>query len=50
MPYGIPRNKGGDSPSNVAKMERCVREVMKHGFSKEQAIRICKVQLGFTKR
>jgi hypothetical protein len=41
-PYGIPKEHGGDSPENVAKMEKCVRDVMKQGKDKESAIRICK--------
>ena len=50
MPYGIPTSKGGDSVRNVAKMERCVEQVMaKQGVSKDRAIAICKTSLGFTK-
>jgi hypothetical protein len=45
MPYGISKSHGGDSPANDAKMERCVRDVMKGGKSKESAIRICKSSL-----
>jgi hypothetical protein len=41
MPYGIAKNAGGDSATNVAKMESCVaRLTPKHG--KQSAIRICK--------
>lgn len=50
MPYGIPKDKGGDSLKNVARMEECVTSVMeKEGVDKETAIRICKKSLGFTK-
>jgi hypothetical protein len=45
MPYGFPKSKGGDSPENDAKMERCVRDVMAKGKDKESAIRICKVAI-----
>ena len=27
MPYNIPKNKGGDSRENVAKMESCVNKI-----------------------
>lgn len=51
MPYGVPKEKGGDSVENVAKMERCVQHVMSGGkYTKEQAIAICKSRLGFTKK
>jgi len=49
MPWGLPKEKGGESQANTAKMEACVQDVMAKGFSKESAIRICKTQLGFTK-
>lgn len=49
MPYGIPKEKGGDSLSNDAKMEACVRAVMADGKDKDAAIAICKSRLGFTK-
>lgn len=48
-PYGIPKDKGGDSKTNDAKMEDCVAKLMKKGHDKESAIRICKKSLGFTK-
>lgn len=49
MPYGIPKEKGGDSLRNVAKMERCVQSVMeKRGLPKDRAVAICKTTLGFT--
>ena len=46
MPYGVRKDKGGDSAANDAKMERCVAHVMsRQGVSKEAAIRICKVSI-----
>jgi hypothetical protein len=45
-PYGIAKEKGGDSPSNVAKMERCVKHLMAQGRTKQSAIRICKSSMG----
>lgn len=42
MPYGIAKEHGGDSPKNVAKMERCVDALLDKGHSKESAIRMCK--------
>lgn len=48
-PYGIPKEKGGDSKVNDSKMEDCVNSLMKKGHDKESAIRICKNSLGFTK-
>jgi hypothetical protein len=48
-PYGIPKDKGGDSEKNDSKMEDCVDKVMKKGHPKDHAIRICKKSLGFTK-
>ena len=48
-PYGIPKEKGGDSEENDANMEDCVRKVMAKGKAEENAIRICKDSLGFTK-
>lgn len=46
MPYGIAKSKGGDSTSNVERMERCVKAIMrKQDVSKESAIRICKQSL-----
>jgi len=46
MPYGLPKNLGGDSEQNVKWMERCVNSVMSKNskLSKESAIRICKKQ------
>jgi hypothetical protein len=44
MPYGIPKRYGGDSPANVAKMERCVEKCRRNnpGYSKASCIAICK--------
>lgn len=48
MPYGMPKEMGGDSPENDSWMERCVRRVSsqkdKSGkpYGKERAIAICK--------
>jgi hypothetical protein len=44
-PYGIPKDRGGDSARNVAKMERCVEKVMAQGHPKLRAILICKKSL-----
>jgi hypothetical protein len=50
VPYGIPKEKGGDDLRNTAKMERCVQHVMEGGkYPKDVAIAICKKRLGFTK-
>lgn len=45
MPYGIPKEKGGDSPENINKMESCVLKVMDQGHDKLSAIKICKSSL-----
>lgn len=55
MPYGISKSSGGDSPDNVAKMESCVKKIMKRNkgkksFKKENAIRICKSSLFAAKK
>jgi hypothetical protein len=43
MPYGIDKKLGGDSPSNVKWMEKCVKRVMMgEKLSKGRAIAICK--------
>jgi hypothetical protein len=42
MPYGMPEDKGGDSPENDKWMEGCVKKVMKTGKDKSSAIAICK--------
>lgn len=44
MPYGIPKEYGGDSPANVKWMEHCVASVIETGKSKESAIKICKAK------
>jgi hypothetical protein len=49
MPYGVPKEKGGDNAKNDSKMEACVNAVMKAGYDKTTAIKICKSRLGFTK-
>ena len=48
MPYDLPKNKGGDTPSNDAWMQRCMADVQASGKSKLSAILICKAQ--FSKR
>ena len=45
MPYGLPKEIGGDSPENEEKMKHCIKRVMAQGKSKVSAIRICKVSL-----
>jgi hypothetical protein len=45
MPYGLPKEVGGDSPANVKWMEKCVSDVQKQGKSKSSAVAICKSQL-----
>ena len=44
MPYGIDKEHGGDSPENVAKVERCVMHVCEadKSLDKSAAIAICK--------
>lgn len=44
MPYGIAKSQGGDSPSNVRKMETQVNAIMRGGASKVSAIKIAKAQ------
>jgi len=45
MPYGIPKEYGGDSERNIKWMESCVNSIMeKQGKSKQGAIAICKAQ------
>ena len=44
MPYGIAKGQGGDSPSNVARMEKQVNAIMSSGKSKVSAIKIAKAQ------
>lgn len=50
MPYGVPKELGGDSQANTDKMDRCVSHVMSREASmqKANAIAICKHSLGFT--
>ena len=45
MPYGVDKDIGGDSPTNVKFMERCVSSVMKTGKDKSAAVAICKASL-----
>lgn len=45
MPYGMAKDAGGDSPENDAKMEQCVKQLQDKGYSKQSAIRICKVSI-----
>ena len=45
MPYGLPKEIGGDSEENDRWMEECVKKVQKTGKSKEDAIAICKATL-----
>jgi hypothetical protein len=50
VPYGIPKERGGESTGNTRKMEKCVASLMsREGVSKSTAIRRCKGILGFTK-
>lgn len=48
MPYGIPN----ETPTQTAKMERCVKKVMadQPNLSESSAIAICKTSLGYTKK
>jgi len=51
MPYGLPKDIGGDSPANVKWMERCVKDIRGTNsrtdkpYTKQEKIRICKSQL-----
>lgn len=45
MPYGIPKDAGGDSKNNMMKMKDCVDGVMSKGKDKTSAIRICKASM-----
>ena len=47
MPYGMPKDMGGDMPEVDRKMEHCVNSIMSKnkGMSKESAIKICKSQM-----
>jgi hypothetical protein len=49
MPYGMPKEYGGDSPENDSWMERCVKKVAvqkdkktNKPYGKDKAIAICK--------
>lgn len=48
MPYGLPKDKGGESLENVTAMESCVKKLKAQGHSESSAIAICKTSLGFT--
>lgn len=51
MPYGVDKKLGGDNPSNVKWMEKCVSRVQGtkdkqgHAIDKGRAIAICKATL-----
>lgn len=55
MPYGLPKEVGGDNPSNDKWMEGCVNKVMKQKgkdgktYDKSRAIAICKSTMMKTK-
>ena len=49
MPYGLPKDIGGDSPSNIKWMENCISKLSKTR-GKSSAIAICKSQLIKTRR
>jgi hypothetical protein len=44
MPYGIQKDKGGDTKENVDKMKSCIDSI-KGDYTKEQKIAICKKRL-----
>ena len=48
MPYGIAKEKGGDSPENEMKMKHCIAQILKAHpeMDKVSAIKICKSQIG----
>jgi len=53
MPYGLPKSIPASTRYRLdKKIERCVKELMKRGYSKVSAIRICKssVLKGYRKR
>jgi hypothetical protein len=51
MPYGMPKDVGGDSKQNTRKMEHMVGKIMKRsGKDKESAIKIAKANLVAKKR
>lgn len=51
MPYGIDKKQGGDSPSNVKFVEKCVAKISGNNkrtgkpYTKSEKIAICKSQL-----
>jgi len=45
MPYGIPKSSGGDSPTNVDRVERCVKRLQAKGYSKVSSIKLCKASM-----
>lgn len=51
MPYGVDKKKGGDSPSNVKFMEKCVAGISGtnkrtgKSYTKGEKVAICKSQL-----
>lgn len=51
MPYGVSKEQGGDSPSNVSFMERCVSHISGKNprtgkpYTKGEKIAICKTAL-----
>lgn len=50
MPYGLPKDVGGDSPANEKWMHGCIAKVEKGKVSHTSAILICKRQLINTRR
>ena len=50
MPYGVPKELGGDSAKNTSRMDDCVSAVMKRepSYDQSRAIAVCKHSLGFT--
>lgn len=51
MPYGVSKEQGGDSPSNVSFMERCVSHISGKNprtgkpYTKGEKVAICKTAL-----
>ena len=51
MPYGVDKKIGGDNPSNVKFMEKCVKRITgtnpstKQPYTKGEKIAICKTSL-----
>lgn len=50
MPYGMPKDIGGDNASNDSAMERRVKAIQAHGHSKSSAIAIAKAAIIKEKR